>query len=628
MSTAIPRQGRRPGIRRPLTVAAVLAVPLAFAGLVVGAIGSLDSDDGRIPAAVVNEDELVTLTTPEGETPLLGGRQLVTELTAPDVEGFDWTITNADDAEAMLAAGEVNAVLTIPEDFSASLKTLLEGGTAQADIDVRTDDAHDYLTGSLVQTVGQGLADAFGTEITSQYLGGLYSTIGDSLSTAASGAGDLATGAGELTTGIEGLAGGLDSLSTGAADAASGADEFAAGLDEYTDGVDALSSGLQRLDRGAAGLDDLTTGIDDYDAGIDQLSGGLGQVNGAIQAYPDAVIPPQLKASLQQITDGLAAAAVGGDQLVTATGSAVDGIQSGIDQSASGAAQLAAGSASLDSGATSLATGLDSLAAGASDAAGGADQLAAGSGELATGAQQLSDGLQSGADALPGADDPKGAADALADPVNVSVERANEVDDPTRIVATLFVPLGLWLGALAVFLVLAPLSRRALESAATTGRLVAGTLGRAFALVAAQAVLLVAVLHGTLDLGWEALPATLGFGLVVALAFAAIHAALTALFGRVGLVVSLLLLALQLASTGGLYPTAVLSAPFETLSPLLPLTWAVDGVQAIVAGGEPSRVVLAVVLLVVTAALATLVAVVATGARRRRDVRRAVLAAA
>ncbi|WP_207454760.1 YhgE/Pip domain-containing protein [Herbiconiux sp. SYSU D00978] len=628
MSTAIPRQGRRPGFRRPLAVAAVLAVPLAFAGLVVGAIGALDSDDGRIPAAVVNEDELVTLTTAEGDTPLLGGRQLVTELTAPDTEGFAWTITNAEDAEQLLDSGEVNAVLTIPEDFSASLKSILEGGTAQAGIDVRTDDAHDYLTGSLVQTVGQGLADAFGTEITSQYLGGLYTTLGSSFTEAASGAGDLSTGAGELATGIDGLGTGLDTLASGAADAATGADEFAAGVDEYTDGVDALSSGLQQLDRGAAGLDDLTTGIDEYDAGIDQLSGGLGQVNGAIQAYPDAVIPPQLKASLQQITDGLSAAAVGGDQLVTATGTAVDGIQSGIDQSASGAAQLSAGSAALDSGARSLATGLDSLATGASDAAGGADQLVTGADQLASGAQQLSDGLQAGADQLPGADDPEGAADALADPVDVSVERTNQVDDPTRIVATLFVPLGLWLGALAVFLVLAPLSRRALESAATTGRLVSGTLLKAFAIVAAQAVLLVAVLHGTLDLGWQALPATLGFALVVALAFAAIHAALTALFGRAGLVVSLLLLALQLASTGGLYPTAVLSAPFEALSPLLPLSWAVDGVQAIVAGGDPARVVLAIVLLAVTALLAVLVTVVATGARRRRDIRRSVLATA
>ena len=55
-------------------------------------------------------------------------------------------------------------------------------------------------------------------------------------------------------------------------------------------------------------------------------------------------------------------------------------------------------------------------------------------------------------------------ADVASNPVGVSVDRKHEVSSPAQIVATLFVPLGLWIGSLAVFLVLRPLTRRTLSS--------------------------------------------------------------------------------------------------------------------------------------------------------------------
>src|SRR5690606_16233359 len=101
---------------RRAALAAVVLVPLAFAGLFVGALGQSDTAIDRIPAAIVNEDELITMTNADGsESPVFAGRQLVTELTASD--GFDWVITNADAADAALRAGEVYAVLTIPQNF-------------------------------------------------------------------------------------------------------------------------------------------------------------------------------------------------------------------------------------------------------------------------------------------------------------------------------------------------------------------------------------------------------------------------------------------------------------------------------------------------------------------------------
>ena len=78
-----------------LGFAAVVLVPLAFAGLFVGALSKADTAIDRIPAAIVNNDTLVYTTAPDGtQSPVFAGRQLVTDLTGGS-EGFDWLVTNA-----------------------------------------------------------------------------------------------------------------------------------------------------------------------------------------------------------------------------------------------------------------------------------------------------------------------------------------------------------------------------------------------------------------------------------------------------------------------------------------------------------------------------------------------------
>lgn len=548
-----PAAKRRSWLRRA-GLAAVVLVPLAFAGLFVGALGQSDTAIDRIPAAIVNEDELIQMTNADGsESPVFAGRQLVTELTAAD--GFDWVITNADDAEAALRAGEVYAVLTIPQNFSESILSLSGERPEQADLSIRTDDTHGYLSGSVAQVVGQSMTDTFGKTITSQYIGGIYASLGElgeSLTEAADGATALADGA----TGLSG------------------------GLAQYTGGVSDLSDGLYQLEDGAA---DLASGVAGYTGGVSQLSASLSQLNQGIQ--PNPTVDPAIKAGLQQVVDGLASAAANGPALA----SGATQLSDGVSQSADGAAQLSAGSAPLVDGAA----------------------------QLSSGASDLATGLREGATQLTGADTPAGDPDIAADPVTLSVTTDNEVSQVGQLVATFFVPLGLWIGALAVFLVLRPLTRRALASTARNGRLVFSGLARAGAVTGAQAVLLTVLLHSGLGVNWALLPATLGFSLLMALAFTAFHYLLTIGLGRAGLVVSLFVLAVQVTSTGGIYPVEVLSAPFQAISPFLPLTWAVEGMQGIIAGGSAGGVVAASIVLAAFGAGSALVALLAIRRTRR-----------
>jgi putative membrane protein len=125
------------------------------------------------------------------------------------------------------------------------------------------------------------------------------------------------------------------------------------------------------------------------------------------------------------------------------------------------------------------------------------------------------------------------------------------------------------------------------------------------------------MLHLSLGVAWVSLPATLGFALLLALAFTAFHYLLTVAFGRVGLVVSLLLLAIQLTSTGGLYPLQLLAAPFQAISPLLPLTYGVSGMQGIIAGGDPAKVIIAAIALAAFGVASVLVSTLVMHRARR-----------
>ena len=578
MTSALTPSTRRRWLRWG-ALGAVVLVPLAFAGLFVGALAQSDNALENIPAAIVNDDTLVYQTQADGtETPVFAGRLLVTELTGGSGDaGFDWRITNTEDAEEALAKGEVYAILTVPSNFSESIMSISGDNPEQADISIHTDDAHSYLTGSVAQAVGSSMVATFGNAITSQYIEGIYSGLGDM----GEGFQKSADGAKELADGMDGVASGLD--------------DYSDGVTQYTGGVDKISAGLTRTAAGAASLPGLTSGISKYTKGVTKTYNGLAQLNAALQQYP--TIDPALKAGLQQTVDGLSQLSKSGATLREGT---------------SKLPQLSSGLAQLDDGLSQVTGGSSGLRAGADKLASGANKLADGTGELA-------DGLAEGAESVPEFDDASIAktAEVAADPVGLTVTTDNAVTDVGQGIVTFFVPLGLWIGALAVFLVLQPVTRRALTSTANNGRLVFSALARAGIVTAAQALLLVALMHLALKVEWGLLPATLGFSLLMALAFTAFHYLLTVAFGRAGLVVSLFLLAIQVTSTGSLYPIELLAAPFQAISPALPLTYAVSGMQVIMSGGDVGSIGMAIAALALFGIGSVLIALLAIGRTRR-----------
>lgn len=554
---------------RLIGLAAVVLIPLAFVGLYVASIGDAKNGVDRIPAAIVNQDTAITTTNPDGTTNyVLAGRQLVTQLTGGKSAGMDWTLSNAADAKKALADGSVYAVLTIPSDFSKSVLSLQSSSPVQAQLSIKTDDAHSYLAGSVAQSLGDGMVRTFGSAITKQYISGVYANLGTlsaSLSQAADGATSLASGASRTSTGASSLASGLTS---------------------YSGGVGSLSSGLAQLNSGAASLDQLSSGVASYTGGISQLSAAL-----------SAAVAAGDTAQVQALTAQLAAMANQGSSLSSQTTSGIDGIQSGIAQSAAGAKKLADAGPALVSGAHALASG---------------------AGQLSSGATSLADGLTSGAAQVPSADSAAAtkSADVASNPVGLTVSTAHSISQLAQAAATFLLPLALWIGALAVFLVMRPVTRRILASTAASSRVVGTTMLRAGAITAAQALLLVMLLHTAVGISWAFLPATLVFTLLTAAAFTAFHYLLTIGLGRAGLIISLFLLALQIAAVG-VAPLQVLSAPFQAISAFMPLSWAVNGMQQIVTGGSAASAIGSAVALLAFGLASVVVANLAIRRTRR-----------
>ena len=206
----LARFGRSRGTR--IVLVGLVVIPLIYGGLFAWSnldpTGHLD----QVPAAVVNEDEPVTLTLADGTSQVVPlGRSLAGSLTSStEPSNFDWTLTDAAHAAAGLADGTYAAVVTIPSDFSAAATSSSTASTARkAVIDVRTDDARGYIVGTIAKSIATAATDTMSRTLISTYLDKVlvgFTTLHERLTTATNGATSLADGATALVCASDSLA--------------------------------------------------------------------------------------------------------------------------------------------------------------------------------------------------------------------------------------------------------------------------------------------------------------------------------------------------------------------------------------------------------------------------------------
>jgi putative membrane protein len=250
----------------------------------------------------------------------------------------------------------------------------------------------------------------------------------------------------------------------------------------------------------------------------------------------------------------------------------------------------ATGAATLASGAKSAASGASSLAAGTAQLSTGATDLSTGVGTLASGASELSTSLGDAVVKIPGSTEAERAkaAAAIADPVLVKRTSLTEAQNYGAGLAPFFISLAAWIGMYALFLLVRPLSRRALTAVRRPVRTaLAGWLTPALLGVLQVAALFAIVTFG---LGMDSANpvALLGFLAFISITFASIILALNVWLGSVGQFIGLILMVIQLVTAGGTFPWQTLPAPLAFIHQLLPMSHAVDGVRQLMYGGSPA----------------------------------------
>jgi putative membrane protein len=658
--------GRLPKI----AVLALSIIPLLYGGLYLYANHDPYGNLKRVPAAVVVQD---TGTTTAQGTRLDAGEQVARDLVAS--KSFAWVRTSEADALDGVRAGRFDFAVTLPPDFSSSLASSGRFRPRQGALILTTNDANNYLARTIADQVVLRVRNALATQVgetaANQFLSG-FATIHQQLARAVSGASQLVTGAQQAQSGAAQLASGASRLAAGQRQLLSGSEQVASGASRAATGARRVSAGAAQLARGLGTLGRSTASLPSQTR---RLASGARQVaagNARIAAVGDRVatasgtltrdlstyrtqldqalaaqgLAPAQRAQVLALTDRLRTPVVRADQQIQTVAGQLDQLSSGSSRVAAGASRLAAaaprltsgiataaaGASSLSNGASSLATGTGRLATGANRLvagertavtgtdrlASGAQTLDAGLSKLTSGAIQLRNGLRQGLAQVPNpsASVRSATARTIADPVKIQNVSQVEAGSYGAGLAPFFVSLAAWIGGYVLFLLLRPLSNRAMAANQTPLRVALGGWLAPSVLGATQVLLLVALVAFGLRIVPSHLILTPLFLVLVSVTFVAIVQALNAWLGTAGQFLALVLMLVQLVSAGGTFPWQTIPTPLWGLHHALPMTYSVDGLRHLLYGGDLTAVGRDVVVLLVYLGGALLVSALA--ARRLR----------
>lgn len=607
-----------------IALVALMLVPVLYGGLYLWANHDPYGKFADIPVALVVSDEGVAAS---GDQPAQNyGTRIADQLV--DAGDFAWQRLDADAATAALHDGDVDFIVMIPPDFSAALSSTSGDDPRQATIALETNDANNYLASSIgsaaverirtsvAQLVAKqgalalldGVAD-IRTQISSAADGAAQ--VSDGLTQAQEGSQSASSGAAELADGASALQSGTAQVSSGAAQLAAGTAQVASGASTLSSGAAQVAAGGSSVATGAAQLDAATRqAAQQSQASVDALpaqqaqfqallqsegldAGQIATIMGALKPQQDAVVAAntQLQAAVPQV-DALSAGAA----------------QVAAGQTAAGAAQLSQGAATAASGASSLSAGAQQTASGAASVASGSAQvrdgiasLDGGLSQIGTGAAQLRDGLDEGLEQIPDADPALRSAQAqvLSDPVEVQSSKTGSAQNYGAGLAPFFAALSGWIGIYALFLIVKPVSRRAVTALHSPVRVtLAGWLTPAI-LGGLQMAALFAVLAAALRFDFANPLGALGVMVGAAFVYSAIILALNVWLGSGGQFLGLVLMVLQLVTAGGTFPWQTLPTPLAWLHHVLPMGYVVDALRQVMYAGNVARVTTDLLVLLV-----------------------------
>ncbi|MDO5048329.1 MAG: YhgE/Pip domain-containing protein [Actinomycetaceae bacterium] len=362
------------------------------------------------------------------------------------------------------------------------------------------------------------------------------------------------------------------------------------GINDFVDRVLAFQAEVESMIamlEEAGGFEGISGELETLREGVAQLSDGAQQLADGVNGTPGNI---GLAQGLQQLSDGAALMQAGLDGTAGQPGlvSGARQLADGINQAMPGIAQLVDGVDELSSGTNQLAAGAGELSGGAYELSGGIDQLYAGVQELINGTTRFATELKSGADQVPSYTDAERTriVEMGALPVLSQSAAMNEAKSRANSTFPWAAGIVLWLGAFGTYLAMPGLRKRELASSAKPASIAWNSYKWAALIGLAQAIG-VGIVATALGVRPNNLITTTTLMILAALSFAAINQALLAVAGaRIGRVLALLFLVVQVVSLDGIIPIQTAPGAFQSLSGFLPLSYVTEGLMYTVVGGN------------------------------------------
>lgn len=573
--------------RLVLAALVITLVPSIYALIYLASMWNPEGHTNALAVGIVNLDEGVQYREHQFNI----GQELETRLLASPQFGFR-KIASEDSARDAVRRGKLSFALVVPAGFSAQAIPGAAAGSGK--LVVVASQGNNYQSAA----IARHFAESVGQQLNQSLNERRWALVLRDAAGSQSGVERLRSAVAELHTGALELRAGSTQLVGASRTLATGAHTLEENVEQLTGGVKQLGAGLHTLDakrphhselsalrNGAEALvnahAELEQGLAQLHAGAKELRNGVGQYRTQTQAsffVPDSVSDGlgSLHEGLARLENGIVSAQAGQMQL-----------QEGAQKLSTGVTALTTGMRSMNQGVHAMAeklpedSQLDRLADGSSHLASASQSLAEGMHKFDGGIQRLQGGVALLQSSLPaGLQAPEGSADGLAQSVAPVMEILAPVLHSGESFAVNIIPAALWLGAgVAAFLIHMRVLPRHARWFAPPVRF-AGKALLPVLLVLVQALVLWLVLTHVLALHVvHAAPFALVLGLT-AVTFLLMIMALTLLFGDAGKGFAMILLAVQLSSSGGVVPVELSGGWFQQISPWLPLTWVAHALKA------------------------------------------------
>ncbi|MDO5034065.1 MAG: YhgE/Pip domain-containing protein [Actinomycetaceae bacterium] len=396
--------------------------------------------------------------------------------------------------------------------------------------------------------------------------------------------------------------------------AQSGVNQF---VDQITALVEKIESLVKQLED-AGGFTGISADLERLKDGAAQLADGVAQLRDGVNGTPGQM---GLAPGLAQLADGAAQLQAGLDGTPSQPGlvSGARQLADGLRQVVPGLVQLEDGTWQLADGANQSADGAYQLAGGMGQFAGGTEELYAGVGQLIEGTTRFATELTDGAEQVPTYTDAERTRIVKMGAIPVLSEDAAlyETDSRANSIFPWAAAIVLWLGAFATYLAMPGLRRKELASSLKPALVAWNSFKWAAVLGLIQAIG-VGIIATLLGVSPKNPLMTTVMMIVGVLSFAAINQALLAVTGaRVGRILALLFLVVQVVSLGNLIPIETAPGAFQMISDLLPLSSLTEGLTHTVIGGNLTSTFAALLPLVLWGLISFGLSTVAAGKARR-----------